>query len=202
MALRSVALAIAIFFIFPLIVAVLGKPVIGFVGLWLVVVYWVFRHSVVLGWPTRKQLSPVLVRTILVGVLLGVVLWLLKPEYLLAFPLHMPDRYILVMLVYPFLSVLPQEILFRCVFWHLFSDASQRSRVFWNAAAFAVAHSIFLNPVAVMLSFVGGLFLARTYEQHRHLGLVCVEHTLYGWLVFTIGWGIYFYHGAVGMWGA
>jgi hypothetical protein len=138
-------------------------------------------------------------RTIIVGVLLTASLWGLRPEYLLAFPVQMPERYALVMLAYPFLSVVPQEILFRSVFWHLFPDLSGRARIFWSAAAFAVAHSIFLNPAAIVLSFFGGLLLARTYERHRHLGLVCLEHTFYGWLVFTIGWGIYFYHGAAGM---
>ncbi len=43
----------------------------------------------------------------------------------------------------------------------------------------------------------GGWLFADTYRQSRSLWLVCLEHALYGDLIFTIGLGTFFYHGAV-----
>jgi hypothetical protein len=195
---RSTLLAILIFAGVPAALVFLKMPIVGFIALWALTLYWVSRHSVRLTWPAWQNTRVILLRAATGAVLLTLGLWALEPDRLLAFPLTMPWRYALVILIYPFLSVFPQEILFRPVFWHLFPGLSGRSRILWNALAFAMAHSIFLNPVAVILSFAGGVLLAHTYERHRHLGLVCLEHTLYGWLVFTIGWGVYFYHGTVG----
>lgn len=43
-------------------------------------------------------------------------------------------------------------------------------------------HAIYRNWVALLLTFLGGLLFARTYQ-----------HTLYGWLLFTIDMGRFFY---------
>jgi hypothetical protein len=59
-----------------------------------------------------------------------------------------------------------------------------------------------MNFIAVALSIIGGLILAYHYERHRDLVLVWIEHVLYGWLVFTLGWGPYFFHGFANMGGA
>jgi hypothetical protein len=195
---RSTALAVLIFAGVPAAIVFLKMPLVGFIALWGLTLYWVSRHPVRLSWPKWQNTRVILARAAAGAVFLTLGLWALEPERLLAFPLAMPWRYALVMLIYPILSVFPQEIVFRPVFWHLFPGLSRWSRILWNALAFAAAHSIFLNPAAVVLSFIGGVFLAHTYERHRHFGLVFLEHTLYGWLVFTIGWGVYFYHGTVG----
>jgi hypothetical protein len=46
-------------------------------------------------------------------------------------------------------------------------------------------------------SFFGGLLFAHTYHTSKSLALVWLEHTLYGWTLFTLGLGWYFYHGNV-----
>jgi membrane protease YdiL (CAAX protease family) len=61
-----------------------------------------------------------------------------------------------------------------------------------SALIFAWMHLIFRNPLAVILTLVGGWFFAQTYARTRSLRLVCLEHALYGNLIFTIGLGEYF----------
>ena len=39
------------------------------------------------------------------------------------------------------------------------------------------------------------LSMAYRYERTRSLWAVCLEHTLYGWLVFTAGLGRFFFTG-------
>jgi hypothetical protein len=46
------------------------------------------------------------------------------------------------------------------------------------------------------MTTAGGLLFARDYARHRSLSLTCLEHSLYGCLIFTIGLGRFFYTGA------
>ncbi|MFM7622045.1 MAG: CPBP family intramembrane glutamic endopeptidase [Alphaproteobacteria bacterium] len=193
------ALAGLVFAGAPAIIVWLKMPVLAFVGLWVLSLIWWRHRPVSLQWPRRDHIRPIIVRAVGVALILGVGLFLFRPEQMFAFPLAMPERYVLVMLIYPFLSALPQEIVFRPLFWSWFSHLSPKGRIVWNALAFGVAHSIFMNPVAVVLSTVGGVILAYQYERHRDVVLVWIEHVLYGWLIFTLGWGTYFFHGTISM---
>lgn len=65
-----------------------------------------------------------------------------------------------------------------------------------SALAFGFAHVIFLNWIAIGMTTVGGLLFARDYARHRSLRLTCLEHSLYGCLIFTVGLGRFFYTGA------
>ena len=54
-------------------------------------------------------------------------------------------------------------------------------------------HIVFMNPVAVLLSLVGGFLFSATYSKTKSLLWVSVEHSLYGMLIFTLGLGKFFY---------
>ena len=64
-----------------------------------------------------------------------------------------------------------------------------------SAVAFGFVHIVFLNPIAVGLSVVGGVLFALTYLRTRSLLMAAIEHGLYGCLIFTVGLGRYFFHG-------
>src|SRR5262249_50360457 len=103
-------------------------------------------------------------------------------------------RWLTVLLLYPVCSVLPQEVLYRRFLfarWRALggSDAWALGA---SAAAFAGLHAIYGNVCAVTLTLVGGWFFADTYRRTGSLGLVCLEHALYGALIFTMGLGSYF----------
>ncbi len=66
-----------------------------------------------------------------------------------------------------------------------------------SAAAFAFLHIIFRNPLAVALTFAGGLLFAARYAETDSLATSCFEHALYGCWLFTLGLGQYFYHGTI-----
>jgi len=53
-----------------------------------------------------------------------------------------------------------------------------------------------LPLLAVVMTSIGGLIFGWRYMKSRSLAAVSFEHALYGQLVFTIGLGRYFYHGA------
>jgi membrane protease YdiL (CAAX protease family) len=132
------------------------------------------------------------------AVIVGLVLWLV-PYALLSFPQRAPTTWAMVMVLYPWASVLGQELLYRPLFFRRYGDLFPRPwmLVSANAAGFALMHAFYQNPVALGLSFAGGLVFAELYRRTGSFPLLFVLHTIGGWLVFTSGLGLFFYHGAI-----
>ena len=104
------------------------------------------------------------------------------------------------MCLYPALLVLPQELLFRCFFFHRYESLFGGKTwllILCNAASFGLSHLFYGNWIAPTLSFVGGLLFAWRYATTRSLAAVSLEHALWGNYLFTIGIGWYFYSGAI-----
>ena len=59
---------------------------------------------------------------------------------------------------------------------------------------FGFVHIIFRNNLAVILCILGGFLFSLTYHQSGSLLLTCLDHTLFGNFLFTIGLGQFFYH--------
>ncbi len=112
---------------------------------------------------------------------------------------HRPRIWLLVMIVYPILSVYPQELIYRALFFHRYAPAfgSLPVAVAANALLFGWAHIIFHNPVAVALTVGGSVFFSITYLRTKSLVAASFEHALYGCLIFTLGLGWYFFGGSV-----
>jgi hypothetical protein len=60
---------------------------------------------------------------------------------------------------------------------------------------FGWAHVGYGHAASIILSTIGGLFFADTFRRSGSLRLACLEHALYGDLMFTIGLGHLFYAG-------
>ncbi len=147
--------------------------------------------------PRTRELGFILLRFAAVAVLLTAALWLHRPEWLLRLPRRAPGIWLLVMLVYPLASVFPQGLLYRELFERRYAGLFSSPRASWliGALVFGFAHLPFGNLWAVCFPFLGGLFFLRTYRRTGSLVLSCVEHGLYGDLLFTVGWGVYLFHG-------
>ena len=131
------------------------------------------------------------------ALILLVLLWM--PQKLFDFPRERTGVWLAVMALYPLASVYPQELICRRWFFErytvLFGEG--RGLVAASALSFGWLHIVFINPVAVVLASIGGWLFAETYGRSRSLRLVCLEHAFYGDLIFTVGLGTFFYHGAV-----
>lgn len=140
----------------------------------------------------------------------GIVAW--RPELWLAFPRERPTIFAAVMVLYPLLSVYPQEVIWRTFFFHryqpLFESGKSPSAgwlagVSWpmvlaSGLAFGWMHCVFNNWVAVLLTIPGGWLFAFTYARTRSTAAVWLEHAFWGCFAFTIGLGRYFYGGSSG----
>ena len=104
-----------------------------------------------------------------------------------------------IMLLYPIFSALPQEFIFCKFFFYRYKSLfkSDKNLVIFSGIFFAITHLLFLNFIAPVLSLIGGLLFASTYNKYRSLVLVSLEHGLYGNTLFFIGIGWYFWGGSV-----
>jgi uncharacterized protein len=145
----------------------------------------------------RRQFRRVLWRFFLNGVPLVALTLAAFPDKLFQFPREMPLVWAVGLVLYPVLSVYPQELLFRTAFFRRYHALFPRtlSKVSASAVSFGLVHLIFGNVLAVALTLVGGWYFAETYARTRSLRLVCLEHALYGNLIFTVGLGEFFSHG-------
>ncbi|MES2984909.1 MAG: CPBP family intramembrane glutamic endopeptidase [Pseudomonadota bacterium] len=144
------------------------------------------------------NLKPVLLRFALSAALLTAATWWLLPGSMFEFVRARPQLWAMVMVLYPLISVVPQEIIFRSYLFARFAPLlSPAMLVAVSGLGFGFAHIVFGNWVAPVLCAIGGVMFALTYQKHRSLLLACIEHALYGNFVFTLGLGRYFYHGAV-----
>jgi len=145
----------------------------------------------------RSHVVPLVLRDVVSLVLLGLGVRLFAPDLLFSLIKRSPGLWVLVMFLYPLLSVYPQELLYRAFFFHRYQVlfGSGWGIMLASALVFGFVHIIFGNWLAVGLCVLGGLLFSMTYHGSGSLALTCLDHALFGNFIFTIGLGRFFYHG-------
>ncbi len=148
--------------------------------------------------PGRWLPLTIILSAVCAAVTLGIAM-LLVPESIFDFPRYNPDRFLLVISLYPFLSVLGQEVAYRLLFFERYRElfADDWTAISVSALVFALAHTFYFNWVAVILSFTGGVAFAWAYVRTRSFPAVWIFHSIAGQFLFASGLGVYFYHGAI-----
>ena len=126
-----------------------------------------------------------------------------EPDSAFSLLVDRPRLWLAVMILYPLLSVLPQEILFRvCLMDILETTPTGRPRQAWipilgSALLFGWAHVIYAGYAAMLSTCLAGLALGWNYHCNRirpgAIWPLLLEHSLYGQIIFSTGLGHYFY---------
>lgn len=142
----------------------------------------------------RRELRRIALRLAGSAVIVTAGVWYWMPERFLRFPREKPRVWLAVMVLYPLLSVYQQELIYRKFFFWRFRALFPRDwmLVLASTVVFSWVHVIFHNPYAIGLTLAGGYFFAETWRRTGSMRLVCLEHALYGCLVFTLGLGEFF----------
>ena len=142
----------------------------------------------------NDRIWPLLLRDVCLMGLLGLVIWWFKPELLFSLIKRQPILWAAIMILYPLISVIPQEVLFRGYFFHRYGPlfGGRLGMIAASALAFGWVHIIFGNWISVALTTVGGVLFGATYRRSGSLLLACLEHALFGNFIFTIGIGRFF----------
>jgi hypothetical protein len=120
------------------------------------------------------------------------------PELFLEFPRNRPETYTRIMLLYPLMSVLVQELVYRTFFFHRYGvlfGSWWWAAILLNGVLFGLGHVVIGTPLAVYGTMATGALFAWRYAMTRSFWAVFIEHTLWGALVFTVGLGRYFFTG-------
>lgn len=201
-----------LFFIGPAVFAYTRHRIPAIPTLWAVTAYCLFlllqdpqfdRRR--LGWHIEdatalRQYAPQILYLWAAVVLIGIVLILkYAPAEFMNLPRSKPLLWLLVMVLYPTLSVYPQGIVYRVFMFERYRPlfGAGWGIVAASAAAFVVVHIVFRNPLALILTFLGGVLFALRYLQTNSLFVSSFEHALYGCAIFTVGIGRSFYHAAM-----
>jgi membrane protease YdiL (CAAX protease family) len=145
----------------------------------------------------RETLSSILIIFVIFGGVLAAWVATVMPERFFELPRTRSTRWLKLLVLYPFTSVLAQEFVYRVFFFHRYGTlfANQWTLIVVNGLAFAFAHILFRNWIAVTLTLAGGMLFAWRYHKTKSFWAVWFEHTLWGWLIFTVGLGVYFFTG-------
>lgn len=186
-----------IFIILPIFSIVTGQePINNFISMYIISIfycYFLYRNKVKIFNNSKYSDRNVIIA--LVAIFIFSFSYYYDSNNFMVFPKENPSTFLLVIFLYPFLSVVPQEIIFRKYFFFKFSDIMpQKYLIFINGLVFSLAHVFFNNYVAIIFTFFGGIYLSWSYLKSESLTLVIYEHTLFGIFIFASGLGRYFYH--------
>jgi len=154
-------------------------------------------QGLVNGWsrlPWREVLA-IALATLLVGL---AILWFSRPNAIFQILRQRPEFLPVIWMLYPILSALPQELIFRPLFFHRYGPLlpAGQGAIALNAAVFSFAHLMYWSWVVAALTFAGGWVFARAYLRHGFPS-AWVLHAVAGNVLFAVGMGAYFYTGNV-----
>lgn len=121
------------------------------------------------------------------------VVHVIAPERFLQWPLNDPWMWVMTLMLYPVISVIPQEIIFRTYFFHRYKRILPSKNARWalSTFVFGFAHLVYGNWFAVLITWCGGAVFGYRYMQTNSMPVVVIEHTLWGSFLFTVGLGSY-----------
>ena len=113
--------------------------------------------------------------------------------------LHRPEFLAIIWLGYPLASALPQELLFRPLFFRRYHGILPDGRAAYllNAALFSLAHLMYWSWIVALMTLGGGLLFTWAYRKRGSFFYAVLLHAIAGNIIFAAGLGVYFYSGNV-----
>lgn len=120
---------------------------------------------------------------------------LFVPEALFYLPKNNPFLWAMIMVFYPLWSAFTQELIYRPFFFFRYQSIFGNKKILAiaNGMLFGFLHFIFGNWIAVIGAAIVGTIWAFSYQKHKSLMAVAIEHAFIGNMLYTIGLGQYFY---------
>ena len=148
-----------------------------------------FRIASNLSWTSFfKHVTMLLVG---IAILTTLYMWFADKDNLFVVVANKPLKWLAFLFIYSFLSVYPQELIYRTFFFQRYQTLFKSEVLFviLNAIVFSLAHIFFRNGLVMVMTFIGGLLFAFTFKKTKSTLLVSIEHAIYGCWLFTVGMG-------------
>ena len=92
------------------------------------------------------------------------------------------------LLFYLLFSVIPQEIIFRFLFFYKYKDYFNKFEILLlNSLVFSFCHLIYFDIYILLFSFFGNLLFTFNYMKNESLLVVIIEHFLLGQTLIILG---------------
>ena len=146
---------------------------------------------------SAKDFFRLALRVAIGAAVLGGVLFFLRPTALFGLPVKRPIFWLVLMVAYPLLSVVPQGVVYRALFFERYAPLFGKFASVVAVVVFSLGHIVFNNLPALLLTLVGGALFVWQYRKTHSLALVNLEHAIFGDLAFTLGWGVFLHAGTL-----
>jgi membrane protease YdiL (CAAX protease family) len=132
-----------------------------------------------------------IIKLVFIAIITTLFVWITDRASLFSVVLNYPFKWLMLLFIYSFFSVYPQELIYRSFFFKRYHNLfhSEGLFIFTNAILFALAHLFFGSVLVIILTFFGGLLFAYTYKKTQSTLLVSIEHAIYGCWLLTVGMG-------------
>jgi len=102
-----------------------------------------------------------------------------------------PLLWVGILFLYTFVSVIPQEFLYRRYFFARYGNlfSSKALLILVNVFCFSFCHLFLHSEVVLVLTALGGILFALSYIDREDITWVSLEHAIYGNIIFTLGIG-------------
>lgn len=148
-----------------------------------------FKIAKHLNWKLFFKLT--CIKLVVIAFITTVFVWLTNKEALFNVVISKPKLWVFILFIYSVFSVYPQELIYRTFYFKryriLFNN--KNAFIFLNAIVFSLGHIFFKNTLVILLTFLGGLLFAITFQKAKSTLLVSIEHAIYGCWLFTVGMG-------------
>lgn len=116
-------------------------------------------------------------------------------EHLFDLPRTHPWIYLAMCLFYPVFSAFGQEVIYRTFLFRRYGNLFGKESlcILFSGISFSFLHIVYYDPVSMILTFMGGIWFARIYQQTRSVLFAAVLHGVMGIIVFGVGLGRYFW---------
>ncbi|WP_339757077.1 CPBP family intramembrane glutamic endopeptidase [uncultured Winogradskyella sp.] len=148
-----------------------------------------FKVSQHLNW--KQFCRHTLLKLLIIAIVTVLYVFIMDKENLFVMPLQKTLVWVIILFVYSFFSVYPQELIYRTFFFQRYQYLFKNDSLFIlvNALLFSLAHLFFRNALVIILTFIGGILFALTFKKTKSTLLVSIEHAIYGCWLFTVGMG-------------
>ncbi|WP_298553644.1 CPBP family intramembrane glutamic endopeptidase [uncultured Algibacter sp.] len=148
-----------------------------------------FKVSKHLGWKAFWKAT--IIKLIFIAIITTLFVWITDSESLFSVLLNEPIKWFILLFIYSFFSVYPQELIYRTFFFKRYHSLFKNEVlfIFVNAILFSLAHLFFGSVLVIVLTFLGGLLFAYTFKKTQSTLLVSIEHGIYGCWLLTVGMG-------------
>lgn len=153
-----------------------------------------FTELIRLGISNREWLKNIMI-VIAAALLMIIAVYLFDRENLFNLPKGNWKIWVLLCTFYPVFSSYLQEILYRTYLYRRYRSilTSRILFILVSGITFSFAHILYYSPVSIILTFIGGLYLADVYYRTQSVLFTSILHGLLGIAIFSSGLGQYFW---------